>query len=145
MLQARLSLPVGKAARTRVRLQVSVLTSVLWLVLGMFVMVALEGATQPHMRDTPTCTFAFAVGVLTAHWLRCAVLIARWPPFQTDWTYIDAFYFCVITLTTVGLGDFVPETGPGIKFAYFYCMVSCTKFGCAGAHGWLAPVLMVDR
>jgi hypothetical protein len=54
--------------------------------------------------------------------LRCAAVLSR--DVTEDWTYIDAFYFSVITLTTVGLGDFVPSTGPGIKFAYLYCMVS---------------------
>ena len=29
----------------------------------------------------------------------------------------------MITLTTVGLGDFVPATNAGIKFGFFYCMV----------------------
>ena len=128
-------------------MQVSVLTSVLWLVLGMLAMVSLEGTTQSHklIPNTPACTIAFAVIMLTAHLLCRNVLIIRWSPLQTDWSYTDAFYFCVITLTTVGLGDFVPTTGPGIKFAYFYCMVSCTRFGCAGVHDWLAFVLIVDR
>jgi hypothetical protein len=55
-------------------------------------------------------------------WLPCSHVLSR--DVAEDWTYIDAFYFSVITLTTVGLGDFVPSTGPGIKFAYLYCMVS---------------------
>ena len=29
-----------------------------------------------------------------------------------DWTIIEALYFCVVTLTTVGYGDFSPPT-PG--------------------------------
>lgn len=33
-----------------------------------------------------------------------------------QWTWIDSFYFSVMTLTTVGYGDFAPETSAGKLF-----------------------------
>ena len=29
----------------------------------------------------------------------------------------------MVTLTTIGLGDFVPITGAGVTFHYFYCVI----------------------
>ncbi|MFT4979827.1 MAG: voltage-gated potassium channel [Myxococcota bacterium] len=39
---------------------------------------------------------------------------------QEGLPWIDAFYFCVITLTTVGYGDFSPQTPGGKLFTIFY-------------------------
>jgi hypothetical protein len=36
------------------------------------------------------------------------------------WSWIDSLYFCVITLATVGFGDFAPETRIGKLFTIFY-------------------------
>ena len=39
---------------------------------------------------------------------------------QEGWSIVDAFYFSVTTLTTVGLGDLTPTTTVGKLFTVFY-------------------------
>ena len=39
------------------------------------------------------------------------------------WSFVDALYFCVITLTTVGYGDFSPQTDIGKIFTVFYILL----------------------
>ena len=38
------------------------------------------------------------------------------------WRPLDSLYFCVVTLTTVGLGDFTPKTDLGKVFTIFYVL-----------------------
>lgn len=40
-----------------------------------------------------------------------------------DWRWIDAIYFCVITLTTIGYGDFAPVTDLGKIFNMLYILI----------------------
>jgi voltage-gated potassium channel Kch len=36
------------------------------------------------------------------------------------WSLLDSVYFSVVTIATVGYGDFVPQTAPGKIFTIFY-------------------------
>ena len=38
------------------------------------------------------------------------------------WSWLDSYYFSVVTLATVGYGDLVPHTAAGKLFTTFYIM-----------------------
>ena len=42
--------------------------------------------------------------------------------FIENWRWIDSLYFCVTTLTTVGYGDFSPQTDVGKIVFVFYIL-----------------------
>ena len=43
--------------------------------------------------------------------------------FLEGWSWIDSVYFSIITLTTIGYGDFSPKTDAGKVFTIFYIMI----------------------
>ncbi|MCP4423630.1 MAG: two pore domain potassium channel family protein [Chloroflexi bacterium] len=42
---------------------------------------------------------------------------------QEGWSWLDALYFSVITLTTVGYGDLSPQTAAGKIFTIVYILI----------------------
>lgn len=45
------------------------------------------------------------------------------------WSLIDSFYFCVVTLATVGYGDLTPKTQLGRLVTSFYIIVGVAILG----------------
>lgn len=54
-----------------------------------------------------------------------------------DWSFFDAYYYCFITLTTIGFGDFVAlqekdalqKQPPYVAFSFMYILVGLTVIG----------------
>ena len=40
-----------------------------------------------------------------------------------DWSFVDALYFSIVTLTTIGYGDYSPQTDSGKLFTILYIFI----------------------
>ena len=70
-----------------------------------------------------------AAGIVLLHLIMGSLIVG----FIEGWRPVDALYFCVTTLTTVGYGDMVPKTAYGRLFTSVHvllgCLISASCFG----------------
>ncbi|KPM35068.1 hypothetical protein AK830_g11505 [Neonectria ditissima] len=69
-----------------------------------------------------------AMGISTGTWLvlwllGAFIFVKCEQPYQ-DWTYFDGFYFCFVTLTTIGYGDVTPVSNAGKSFFVFWSLLA---------------------
>jgi hypothetical protein len=66
---------------------------------------------DPRFRSSVFVTFlTLAIGTIFYHTIE-------------GWRWLDSLYFCVITLATIGYGDFVPTTDLGKAFTIIYVFI----------------------
>ncbi len=81
----------------------------------------LARAAGAVLRDPETKALPFVAAALV---LTGTIVYCRFE----DWTVIEALYFCVVTLTTVGYGDLAPTSAGTQIFTIFYIVTGIGVF-----------------
>ena len=76
-----------------------------------FIRTIIEFLKDPEYRSLLTTTgIVLGLGSTVYHYLE-------------HWSWVDSIYFSIITLTTIGYGDFSPQTVEGKLFTIFYIII----------------------
>ncbi len=92
---------------------------IVWAIwrLGRFIVRTLQNAwqTEEFRGLTYVVLLMLGIGTVAFHELE-------------DWGWLDSFYFVVMTLTTIGYGDFAPHSNLGKIFVIFYVVLGIGIF-----------------
>uniref|UniRef100_A0A3P9HES5 Potassium channel subfamily K member n=1 Tax=Oryzias latipes TaxID=8090 RepID=A0A3P9HES5_ORYLA len=97
-----------------------VLTACVQRLMYPLVIAPVSALQKSGLNPRPATTIHFVlllVLVLLAFFLAPAAVFST---LEASWTFLDGIYFCFISLCTIGLGDFVPATQPGVKHRGLY-------------------------
>ncbi|XP_048843127.1 potassium channel subfamily K member 1a [Brienomyrus brachyistius] len=70
-----------------------------------------------HSRVASAHAVALAVLSLTLFFIAPAIIFSV---LEEEWNFLESFYFCFISLSTIGLGDYVPGEGHNQRYRQLY-------------------------
>lgn len=72
--------------------------------------------------ESPFCVRLLHFTTISTFFVVGTFLLPAWVFYclENAWSYLDSIYFCYISLTTIGLGDFVPATNLDHQNAEYY-------------------------
>ena len=80
---------------------------------------------EPAASNTPICRFVFLIILIIVVPMSGAVFFIV----DEDWDFASAFYMAFTTCTTVGYGDYSPQTEHGRMFGIFWIVIGVVLFG----------------
>ncbi|MBN3307480.1 potassium channel subfamily K member 6 [Amia ocellicauda] len=75
---------------------------------------------KPGLEQRTAATVHFIVMLALSMVIFFVIPAVIFTAIEETWSYLDSFYFCFISLCTIGLGDYVPGEQPDQKLRSFY-------------------------